>query len=78
VQARSPQPRPDASRGFEVSSETSTQWKVSMQKAIRLVLATAILLGMAATANAQSVMKQCGGIVTSSKKRLYCRVPPTS
>ena len=31
-----------------------------MQKAIRLALATAILLGMAATANAQSVMKQCG------------------
>ena len=26
------QPRPDASRGFEVSSETSTQWKVSMRK----------------------------------------------
>jgi hypothetical protein len=31
-----------------------------MQKAIRLALATAILLGMAATASAQSVMKQCG------------------
>jgi hypothetical protein len=31
-----------------------------MQKAIRLALATAILLGMAATANAQNVMKQCG------------------
>jgi hypothetical protein len=31
-----------------------------MQKAIRLALATAILIGMAATANAQSVMKQCG------------------
>jgi hypothetical protein len=31
-----------------------------MQKAIRWALATAILLGMAATANAQSVMKQCG------------------
>ena len=31
-----------------------------MQKAIRLALATAILLGAAATANAQSVMKQCG------------------
>jgi hypothetical protein len=30
------------------------------KKAIRLALATAILLGMAATANAQSVMKQCG------------------
>ena len=31
-----------------------------MQYAVRLALATAILLGMAATANAQSVMKQCG------------------
>jgi hypothetical protein len=31
VQARSLQPRPDASRGFEVSSETSTQWEVLKQ-----------------------------------------------
>jgi hypothetical protein len=31
-----------------------------MRRAIRLVLATAILLGMAATVSAQSVMKQCG------------------
>jgi hypothetical protein len=40
--------------GFEVSSETSAQWEVSMQKAIRLALATAIRLGMAPTASAQA------------------------
>jgi hypothetical protein len=31
-----------------------------MSKTIRLGLSTAILLGMAVAANAQSVMKQCG------------------
>ena len=49
----------NAPRGFEVSSKKH-QSEVSMNKAIRLVLATAILLGTAVAANAQSAMKQCG------------------
>ena len=34
--------------------------EVSMQRVIQSVLAAAVLLGMAATARAESVMKQCG------------------
>ena len=40
--------------------ETTAVRRFRCGKAIRLALATAILLGAAATANAQSVMKQCG------------------
>jgi hypothetical protein len=35
--------------------KASTRWEVSMNKAIRLVLATVILLGTAVAANAQTI-----------------------